>query len=457
MGHTTQTVDPEAHPPLPVFADWLRDTDDHADHHLALICRVECCLSEFNLATDKSRELAEKLERWRYQHLNERDCQLSAVDEKFIDALDLTANRLAGRTARLPRRTHHALHDSSLETQSLSEATETLDPRFPLEALIDRAGRITAEHFGPLVGGQTTISSRRQMLLYAPLYVSSHCVNHCTYCGFSYSLDIQRRHLTLDEVAEQIAVLQNQGFGHLLIVGGDFPRLTTTGYYCDVAQAMRSRGIIPAIEIAPQATSSYEALVAAGVHGLTLYQETYDERLYAEYHQRGPKANYHWRLESHDRAAEAGMPRLGLGVLLGLADPRQDVLAMMRHGAYLLNRFPDRTLAFSLPRIHEGPDGFSVKHPVSDEQLIRLYCALRVAFPTAPLVLSTRESIELRTRLAEICITQMSAGSSTTPGGYGNDEPTDGEQFAITDERSPAEVAERLEQAGFRVAWSLEH
>ena len=116
--------------------------------------------------------------------------------------------------------------------------------------------------------------------------------------------------------------------------------------------------------------------MASGVRGLTLYQETYDEQLYADYHVRGPKSGFHWRLESHDRAAEAGMPRLGLGVLLGLAEPRQDLLAMMRHAAYLLDRFPDRTLAFSLPRIHEAPEGFSIKYPVSDTELIRLYCAV---------------------------------------------------------------------------------
>lgn len=456
MGHCMQTVDPESHPALATFADWLRETDDHADHHLALIRQVESCLGECDSATEESRLLAEKLERWRYQHLNECGAGRTSRDEAFVDSLDISANRLAGRPPRPPRRTFHATHDSSLETDLLREAAEMIDPQYPLEELIDRACRITAEQFGPLAPGQAEDLPRRRMLLYAPLYVSSHCVNHCTYCGFSYPLEIDRRHLTLDDVAEQIAVLRDLGFGHLLIVGGDFPRLTTTAYYCDVVQAMQRNDIVPAIEIAPQTTSSYEALVEAGVCGLALYQETYDEQLYAEYHKRGPKSNYHWRLESHDRAAEAGMPRLGLGVLLGLADPQQDVLAMMRHGCYLLDRFPDRTLAFSLPRIHEGPEGFTVRCPVSGEQLIRLYCALRVAFPQAQLVLSTRESIQLRNRLAEICITQMSAGSSTTPGGYGDGEATDGQQFAITDDRSPAEVAEQLEQAGFRVAWSLE-
>jgi 2-iminoacetate synthase len=241
----------------------------------------------------------------------------------------------------------------------------------------------------------------------------------------------------------------------LLIVGGDFPSLTTTDYYATIIRGLVREGIEPAIEIAPQSTGSYTELVSAGACGLTLYQETYNQRLYAQYHVRGPKASYHWRLESHDRAAEAGMARLGLGILLGLADPREDLLAMMRHAAYLAERFPDRTLAFSLPRIHQAPADFSIPRPVADQELVRLYCALRIAFPRAELVLSTREPAALRHRLAKTCITQMSAGSSTAPGGYVPDGEPAGEQFPVVDHRSPAEVAEWLQREGYGVHWSI--
>jgi 2-iminoacetate synthase len=171
---------------------------------------------------------------------------------------------------------------------------------------------------------------------------------------------------------------------------------------------------------------------------------------------RGPKAAFHWRLESHERAAEAGIGRLGLGILLGLADPRADLAAMLRHGTYLHDRFPDCLLAFSLPRIHEAPTDFHIPHPVADDDLVRLYCALRIAFPAAELVLSTREPAELRDRLARICITQMSAGSSTVPGGYQSNDPTVGGQFPVADHRAPADVAQWLEEHGFEVTWSLD-
>ena len=189
---------------------------------------------------------------------------------------------------------------------------------------------------------------------------------------------------------------------------------------------------------------------------MTLYQETYQPDLYSTYHERGPKAAYHWRLEAHDRAAEAGFGRLGLGVLLGLADPREDFRWLVRHAAYLAARFPDRTLAFSLPRIHEAPPEFQIPFRVTPDDLIRMYCLLRIAFPRAELVLSTREPPALRDCLATICITQMSAGSSTSPGGYrAVDEPC-GQQFPVSDHRTPAEVAAWLDAHGLRVAWALD-
>jgi 2-iminoacetate synthase len=292
--------------------------------------------------------------------------------------------------------------------------------------------------------------------IYAPLYLSNYCTNYCTYCGFRYPNAIQRKHLSLPDALCQADILHGRGFRHLLLVGGDFPRLTTTAYYAEVVRSLVARGMETAVEIAPQSTQSYAELAAAGVCGVTLYQETYDERLYTRYHPRGTKASYDWRLEGLERAAEAGVQRLGLGILLGLADPREDLRSMMRHARYLRDRFPDHVLAFSLPRIHDAPPGFAVPHRVDDELFVRMYCGLRVAFPDAMLVLSTREPAALRNRLARICITQLSAGSSTAPGGYEDapDRPA-GEQFSVSDRRTPAEVARWLREAGFEVVWRL--
>lgn len=451
-------------PALGMLADWVRATGPQASGCLRLLGRAERILAGEEDASEAVRgDLADGLERWRYRYLDEHRPRLGPDDRRLADALDLAANRLAGRNPRPPRWPRAAIGGASPDSQQGAQAAACLDPRVPLEELAGRVAELTREHFAAASEGdvpsppEARPAGRRRMLLYAPLYLSSHCTNYCAYCGFRQPQNIARKHLDHDEVLEQAEILRGRGLRHILLVAGDCPPLTTTDYYAAVIRALADRGISPAIEIAPQTTSSYARLVAAGACGITLYQETYNEELYALYHAGGSKASYDWRLEGVERAAEAGMGRLGLGILLGLADPREDLLAMIRHAAYLESRFPGRRLAFSLPRIREAPKDFQTPHPVDDETFLRLYCVLRLAFPQAELVLSTREPVALRTRLAGICITQMSAGSSTVPGGYEQDpaERVCGEQFPVSDHRGPAEVARWLRAAGFQVTWDI--
>jgi len=446
----------EARPSIAPLCEWVRHRDGHADARVPLLEKAAALLTGDADGTDGERvELAERLERWRYQLQSERAGDLESEDHRLLDTLDLMANDLAGRQPRPPRRTRELLRDDSLLTEGIVDALPWLDPACSLEQLIQQATALTIQRFGDRSLGDRP-GAGREMLLYAPLYLSNHCINHCTYCGFRYPLKIERTHLTLDQARREADILIERGFGHLLLVGGDFPALTTVEYYAAVLSALRQRGVASAVEIAPQSTADYARLVEAGMRGITLYQETYDQRRYAAYHPRGSKAAYDWRFEGLDRAADAGAERLGLGVLLGLADPIEDIQAMMRHAAYLSARHPGTTIAFSLPRIHEAPDGFRPPHQIDDDLFIRLYCVLRLAFPAAQLVLSTRESATLRDRLAAICITQMSAGSCTAPGGYEETScETAGEQFPVSDHRSAETMSNWLTERGFRVSWNL--
>lgn len=444
----------QTRPALSALADWIRATDDHAEEMLRLVAQVEFALAEpASVAAGERARLADRLERWRYRRLAQCAGNLASRDQQLVDALDLAANELAGRPGREPRSARSAVADPAFLRHLTDEAAACLDPKTDLTAIAERAASLTRERFG--VGRGPAGIRRWRMLLYAPLYVSNYCINHCVYCGFRHPHPIPRKHLTVAEAIREAEVLLARGFRQILVVAGDFPRWTTPEYLAEIVRELRARGATPSVEIAPQSTLAYASLVEAGARGLTLYQETYAPGLYALYHPRGTKAFYDWRLEGPERAAEAGMPRLGLGILLGLGDPREDLLAMIRHAGYLLSRFPDRTLAFSLPRIHEAPAGFRVPFPVDDQTFLRMYCALRIAFPEAHLVLSTREPAALRNRLAEICITQMSAGSCTAPGGYeqAGAEHRAGEQFPVCDQRSPAEVASWLAAAGFEPAW----
>jgi len=450
-------MSPQAPLPLISFAERVRATDEHAAHHLPLLEEAARLLAGKDQAPPVARRaLAAKLEQWRYRYLNRHGGRLSPEYRQFVDALDLAANELAQRASRPPRSTRQAVQDASADDPAVLEARRCLDPAVSLESLTARADGLTRERFASGAASPAAATCRR-MLLYAPLYLSNYCINYCLYCGFRHPHAIERRHLGLEEALREAEVLRARGFRHVLLVAGDFPSRTTPRYYAEILRALRARGIAPAVEIAPQTTEAYQSLAAAGAIGVTLYQETYHERLYAEYHPRGSKAAYDWRLEALDRAAEAGMKRLGLGILLGLGDPREDLAALMRHGRYLAARFPERTLAFSLPRIYEAPDGFRVRFPVDDELFVRMYYALRIAFPRAELVLSTREPESLRNRLATICITQMSAGSCTAPGGYEDaaNGRRAGEQFPVCDQRSPAEVAAWLRDAGFEIAWEI--
>ncbi len=478
---STQTV-----APLGAFSEWIRTTDAHATYHLQLLEEASRVLESTAPASAAQRaEIADRLERWRYQLLKERQGNLREEDFCLAEALDLTANRLAGRPDRPARCVRKALLDASLDTDSIREAQAGLDPRFPLDRLSTQARQLTEQHF-QVRGGNGSAPARRRMFLYVPLYLSNYCTNHCLYCGFRYPEGIPRRQLSPEQAMREAEVLYGWGFRHVLLVAGDFPSRTTTAYFASILRWLVTKGVQPSIEIAPQSTAAYAELCKAGASGITLYQETYDEEFYRIYHPRGTKASYDWRVEGLERAAEAGFGRLGLGILLGLADPQRDVLAMLRHARYLQERFPDRILAFSLPRIHDAPTSFRIPYPVSDELLIRLYCVLRIAFPKVELVLSTREPAELRNRLARICITQMSAGSSTAPGGYADllpeaTSPSDlhsdlrkaapqgdsprpilelhhrpGEQFPVADHRTPAEVVQWLQSEGFEIVWQGE-
>ena len=173
-------------PNLESFAAWIRETDPHAAHRLELLRRVQECLSRRGaVSPEVRRSLADRVERWRYQLLNERAGRLSTTDEALGAALDLAANDLAGRARRPPRSARRATTDRQPDSRAIADAMACLDPAVPLEDVIRRASELTMQHFGPLPT-PVAPASARPMLLYAPLYLSSHCINHCAYCEFRY-------------------------------------------------------------------------------------------------------------------------------------------------------------------------------------------------------------------------------------------------------------------------------
>jgi 2-iminoacetate synthase len=305
-----------------------------------------------------------------------------------------------------------------------------------LEALASTATRLTIERFG------------KTIFLFAPLYLSNECVCTCTYCGFSMGLPIKRRTLRIDEVCREARLLADRGFRNVLLVSAEHPKHVPAPY---VAQCVsRAKEIVPyvGIEIAAAEEHEYRAYVDAGCDGVVLYQETYDPDVYKRHHLGGPKKQYAWRLDAPERAARAGVKHLGIGALLGLADWRFEALAVLAHARYLERHCWRSQLNVSLPRINPAAGGFVPDHAVADRDFVQLLCFFRIVLPTAGIVLSTRETPELRDRVAGLGVTHMSAGSSARPGGYGEPAAA-GEQFELEDLRSPHEVAKALRALGF--------
>jgi 2-iminoacetate synthase len=260
-------------------------------------------------------------------------------------------------------------------------------------------------------------------------------------------LDIRRRTLRPDEVGNEARTLSQRGFRNVLLVSSERPKRVPPAYVAGcIAQAKRFAPYV-GLEIAAAEEEDYRTFVDAGCDGVVLYQETYDPDVYARHHLGGPKMRYGWRMDALERASRAGVS-LGIGALLGLADWRFEALSLLAHARYLERICWRSQVNVSLPRINPAAGGFVADRPVADRDFVHMLCFLRIALPTSGIVLSTRERPDFRDRIVPLGVTQMSAGSSTEPGGY--EQPGEaGEQFELEDQRTPEEVAARLRAMGY--------
>jgi len=309
-----------------------------------------------------------------------------------------------------------------------------------LEQMAQRAHAVTQLRFGKTVS------------LFAPLYVSNQCTNSCAYCGFNIQNKVDRLTLTPEQVVEEGAYINKLGFRHLLLVSGEAPKVVPVEYFADIVGRLRPLFSSICVEIYPMSTEDYGTLIAHGVDGLTVFQETYNQELYKEVHRGGRKRNFQWRLEAPDRGGEAGFRRIGLGALLGLGNWRTEAFFLALHSRYLMQRFWKSQISISFPRLRPAAGAFQPQHPVSDRQFVQLLTALRMTLPDVGFTLSTRETPELRDHLIPLGITSMSAGSRTEPGGYtlGNEAEA---QFEVADHRSPEAVAEVIRRKGYEPVW----
>jgi len=289
----------------------------------------------------------------------------------------------------------------------------------------------------------------RRLVLFAPLYISNLCSNECQYCAFRESnVALKRCSLTQEQIAHETKLLVDSGQKRILLVSGESDEETYFDYLLksiETVYAVKSKqGEIRRlnVNVAPLSTEQFKDLKQAQIGTYQLFQETYHQQTYQAVHVKGIKSHYDWRLEAIDRAMEAGIDDVGIGVLFGLYDWRFEVLALMQHAEHLNKTFGVGPHTISVPRLEPAFGSVLSEKPpseVSDEDFKKLIAILRIAVPYTGLILSTRETPQMRRDALALGISQISAGSRTNPGGYG-DESFDASQFSLGDHRSLDEV-----------------
>lgn len=309
-----------------------------------------------------------------------------------------------------------------------------------LEEMAQLSHRLTQRRFG------------RVMQLYVPLYLSNECQNICTYCGFSYDNKIRRRTLSAGELLTEAAAIKSMGYAHVLLVSGEAHQTVGVDYFARALDILRPHFAQLSMEVQPLETAEYGQLMEHGLNTVLVYQETYHQADYKLHHPKGRKSNFLFRLETPDRLGEAGIHKMGLGVLIGLEDWRTDSWFTALHLQYLGRRYWKSKFSLSFPRLRPHVGGLQPKVEQTDRELIQLICAYRLLDEEVELSLSTRESPVFRDHAVRLGVTAMSAGSRTNPGGYAVD-PESLEQFEVHDDRSPAVIAEMIRRQGYDVVW----
>lgn len=289
--------------------------------------------------------------------------------------------------------------------------------------------------------------------MYIPMYVSNACTNKCIYCGFNHDNAFYRTTLTPDQVKSECEAIKRLGpFENLLIVSGEYPSLCGIDYLEKVLDVCRPYFHNLTIEVQPMRAADYARLTKAGLNGVVCFQETYHRAAYKTYHPRGMKSHFDWRLNGFDRMGEAGVHKIGMGALLGLEDWRGDAVMLARHLRYLQQNYWRTRYSVNFPRMRPSESGFQPKSLITDAQLAQLTFAFRIFDHDVDISFSTREAPYYRDNICTLGVTSMSAGSKTEPGGYAT-SPDALEQFEVSDNRSPLEVAEAIRNAGYDPVW----
>ena len=298
-----------------------------------------------------------------------------------------------------------------------------------------------------------------RIVMFAPLYLSNYCVNGCLYCPYHLkNKHIARKKLTQEEVAREVIALQDMGHKRLAIEAGEDPVNNPIEYILECINTIYSikhkNGAIRRVNVNIAATTveNYRKLKEAGIGTYILFQETYHKENYEYLHPTGPKHNYAYHTEAMDRAMEGGIDDVGIGVLFGLDKYRYEFAGLLMHAEHLEAVHGVGPHTISVPRVKRAddidPDEFD--NSLSDEMFCKIAACIRIAVPYTGMIVSTRETPEVREKIIRLGVSQISGGSRTSVGGYCEEErPHDTEQFDVSDNRTLDEVVNWLMTAGY--------
>lgn len=298
-----------------------------------------------------------------------------------------------------------------------------------------------------------------RIVMFAPLYLSNYCVNGCLYCPYHLKNKcIPRKKLQGESLAREVVALQDMGHKRLAIEAGEHPTINPIEYILDCINTIYSinhkNGAIRRVNVNIAATSveNYKKLKDAKIGTYILFQETYNKENYQRLHPTGPKSNYEYHTEAMDRAMQGGIDDVGIGVLFGLDSYKYELVGLLMHKEHLEEVFGVGPHTISLPRMRPADDIDinDFKNGLTDEKFAKLVAILRIAVPYTGLIISTREQVDVRKRLLEVGVTQLSGGSKTSVGGYSEKETEgDSSQFEIADNRTLDEVVYWLLSLGY--------
>ena len=299
-----------------------------------------------------------------------------------------------------------------------------------------------------------------RIVMFAPLYLSNYCVNGCLYCPYhAKNRHIPRKKLTQEEIRAEVIALQDMGHKRLALEAGEDPVNNPLEYILESIHTIYSiqhkNGAIRRVNVNIAATTveNYRKLKEAGIGTYILFQETYHKESYERLHPTGPKSNYAYHTEAHDRAMEGGIDDVGLGVLFGLELYRYEFAGLLMHAEHLEAVFGVGPHTISVPRVcpADDIDPGAFDNGISDEIFEKIVACIRVAVPYTGMIISTRESQKVRERVLELGISQISGGSRTSVGGYAEEEPEEesSAQFDVADHRTLDQVVKWLMELGY--------